>query len=204
MTFNLTVNSDGSGGVIASGSYTYNSPAMFGNMIGKKIIPVSGSMTATAHPTTYVTYYILVDTSQSMGIGTTQADMNNLYTRVATYKDGGGDIGCVFGCHVLGPGQTLTNEYLAHNVSPPITLRIDSAVAAIQTIVSAANSIAGSTRNISFALYTIQNDPTTQNVLGKILTPPSSNYSTVSTRRPRSTSATTPAPGSATATSRTN
>ncbi len=163
VSFNLTVTSDGTGGVTAAATYSYNSPTLFGGLINRSTIPVSGGSQSTAHPVTYVNYYILVDTSQSMGIGATATDMQNLYNRVQSYGNAlPGDIGCVFGCHVKqtqsGQTQKYTNEDLAHNskYGTPITLRIDAAIAAIQDIVSAASATAGNTRNIQFGVYTIQ------------------------------------------------
>ncbi len=183
--FSLAVNPDGNGGVIANASYNFQSPTFFARLIGMSSIGLSGNVQSTAHPVTYVNYYILVDTSQSMGIGATQTDMQNLYNRVVSYNNGsGGDAGCVFGCHVQAPSnggglQPYTNEYLAHNISPAITLRIDSAVSAIQDIVAAAATVAGSTRNISIGLYTIQADPTVSGSYLGTITSPTSNYTSL-------------------------
>ena len=165
-TFSLSVVSDGAGGVVSQGTYKYNSPAFFASILGFSNFPLSGSASTTARPLIYVNYYILVDASQSMGIAATQTDMDTLYARVAANHNGGsGDVGCVFGCHVLGPGQSVTNEDLAHNITrnwgPRINLRIDAAVTAIQSIIAQAQTIAGTTKNVQFALYTIQEDPTT-------------------------------------------
>lgn len=184
VNFTLNVSSDGSGGVVASGTYKYASPTFFGGIIGRSTIPLSGSVRSTAHPVTYLNYYILTDTSQSMGIGATAADMQNLYDRVAAYGNGsGGEAGCVFGCHVRAPSnagglQKYTNEDLAHNMGRPITLRIDAAVSAIQGIISSAATIAGTTKNIRIGLYTLQADPTTGSYLGTVSSP-SSNYATL-------------------------
>jgi hypothetical protein len=82
----------------------------------------------------------------------------------------------VFGCHVLDAGNPpYTNEYLAHNMSPSITLRIDSAVSAIQSIIGAAQMAAGTNANIKIGLYTMSKDPVTGNLLNTISSP-SSNY----------------------------
>ncbi len=172
VNFSLSVVSDGSGGVIATGSYTYNSPTFFGGLLGINNISLSGTAKTTARPVTYVNYYILVDTSQSMGIAATQSDMDALYNRVVAYNNhSNSEPGCVFGCHVKANVQgtngiqPYTNEDLAHNTlanyGPRINLRIDAAVSAIQSIINTASSIAGSTKNIQFALYTIQLDPAT-------------------------------------------
>ena len=178
---NLSVVSDGNGGVIATGTYNYAMPTFFSGIIGIKTMPLTGTIVSTAKPPTYVNYYILVDGSQSMGIATSQADMVTLFNRVKAYGNGtAGETGCVFGCHVKGPGQKYTNEYLAHGINPPVTLRIDSAVQAIQQIVATAQSTVGTAKNIAFGLYVMQADPTTGKYLNTIVSPPSTDYTTVS------------------------
>lgn len=188
--FNLSVVSDGSGGVIATGSYTYNAPTFFGGVLGFNNIPLAGTAKTTARPVTYVNYYILVDTSQSMGIAATQTDMDALYNRVVLYKNhSNDDPGCVFGCHVKGNVngsnggiQPYANEDLAHNLltyyGPRINLRIDAAVSSILSIINTAASIATTTKNIKFALYEIQLDPKTNNLLTPV-SPMSNDYSTL-------------------------
>ncbi len=182
VTPNFSVVSNGTGGVIATASYTYAVPTFISGIIGMSTIPVSGSAKATANPLTYINYYILVDVSQSMGIGATQADMNTLYNRIAQYGNGSdGEIGCAFACHVqsgngyYGGLQPYTNEYLAHNISPKVTLRIDAAVSAIQTIIGLAQSNAGTNQNIKIGLYTMNEDPT-NGTLVRTISNPSTNY----------------------------
>lgn len=172
VTSNVTVVSDGNGGVIATANYSYTTKPLFGGVLGRSSLPVAGSIQSIARPTTYVNYYILIDTSQSMGIGTTQADMSTLYDRVASYGYGSnGETGCQFGCHVAPTGHTYTNEQLAHNFSPKVTLRIDSAVQAVQSIISAASTTVGPTKNIKFGLYAIQANPNTHANLTTIMAP---------------------------------
>lgn len=178
----LTVVPDNNGGVVATASYSYSVKAIFGGVSGRTSIPVSGSIAATAKPITYVNYYILVDTSQSMGIGTTQADMSTLYDRVASYGYGSnGETGCQFGCHVAPSNHTYTNEQLAHNFSPKVTLRIDSAVQAVQNIISTASSTVGSNKNIKFGLYMIQANPFDHSFIKTVATP-SNDYATLLTQ----------------------
>ena len=158
VNFNLSVVSDGSGGVVATGSYTYNSPTFFGGILGFNNIALSGTARTTARPLVYVNYYILVDASQSMGIASTQAGMNSLYNAVSAANGGtNGSKGCVFGCHALQSGQSITNLQVARNNN--IELRIDAAVAAIKSIIASAQSVASVTKNIQFAIYTIQANP---------------------------------------------
>ena len=66
----------------------------------------------------YINYYIILDTSESMGVGSTATDMTNLFNRTKAYGNAtDGEPGCVLGCHVTtgnndGSHQTYSNEYL--------------------------------------------------------------------------------------------
>jgi Flp pilus assembly protein TadG len=177
----VTVVSNGTGGVVATASYSYAVPTFFSSIFGMTSIPVSGQVQAVANPITYINFYIVTDISQSMGIAATAADMTTLYNRVAQYGNGSeGEAGCVFGCHVTSPGQSYTNEYLAHNITPKVTLRIDSAVAAIQTAIALAQTNAGTNQNLKIGLYTMSEDPVTGKLVNTI-SAPSSNYSNLKT-----------------------
>ena len=77
-------------------------------------------------------------------------------------------------------GQPYTNEYLAHSISPRITLRIDSAVTAIQTIITDATAAAGSNKNIKIGLYTMSADPVSGTKLNTV-SAPSNNYTSLAT-----------------------
>jgi Flp pilus assembly protein TadG len=177
----VTVVSNGSGGVIANASYTGSVSTFFSKIVGISTIPVGGSAQATANPPTYINYYIIVDVSQSMGIASTATDMTNLYNRVVTYNNGsGGETGCVFGCHVKTGSQPYTNEYLAHNISPTITLRIDSAVTAIQSIITDASNAADGSQSVKIGLYVMSQDPVGGTYV-RTISAPSANYGTLST-----------------------
>jgi hypothetical protein len=108
----------------------------------------------------YINYYIAVDISQSMGIGSTTTDQTNLFNLIKAmgYTEEG-ETGCVFGCHVAMDGHPYSNEQIAHGASPPITLRIDAAKAAIQDVITQAKQYAGAAGNIQIALYTMQLNP---------------------------------------------
>jgi Flp pilus assembly protein TadG len=181
VTPNLSVVAYGTNGVSATLTYSTRVTSYFGGLLGYTSLAVNGTATAVVNPLVYINYYIIVDISQSMGIGATASDMQTLYNRVVSYSNGsGGETGCVFGCHVKAPGQTYTNEYLAHSVSPKVTLRIDSAIAAIQDIVNAASSEAGSNQNIKIGIYTMSKDPVSGNLVNTI-SAPSYNFSNLLT-----------------------
>ena len=181
--FNLTVTPNGKGGVNSVGSYTYDYPTFFAGVIGMSTMPLNSQIKASANPTTYIDYYIVVDVSQSMGIGATPADMQRLYDVVVSNGNAsGGEAGCVFGCHVMAPGQHTTNEQLAHSASPRINLRIDAAVAAIQNIIADAQVAAGTNKNIRIGMYTINRDPNKPGVYVNVISPPSASYATLTTQ----------------------
>ena len=156
--------------VQVSGTFT---PSFLG-LMGLKKIALSATSKSTANIPTYINYYIIVDASQSMGIASTQTDMDTLYSRVVKYGNASEPYqpGCVFGCHVQGDTSSITgisnsiqpytNEDLAHNSSygSYVTLRIDAAKSAIVGIIEDAKAAAGSVQNIKFALYTMSDDPT--------------------------------------------
>ena len=181
----LTVTPNSTGGDVANLTYTANVPTFFAGVLGFDTIPISGHATASASPVVYINYYIIVDISQSMGIGATETDMQNLYNRSqAAGNTTDGEPGCVFACHVPLNGQSQSVEYLAHNVSPTITLRIDSAIAAIQSIIRAAQTSAGANQNIKLGLYTMSQDPIAPYPLLNTISPLSSNYSALSAAAP--------------------
>jgi Flp pilus assembly protein TadG len=151
-------------------TYSTSVPTFFSGLVGLASIPISGTASSTVTPLTYIRYYILIDISQSMGIGSTSNDMQNLYIRIANNGQGtGGEPGCVFGCHVAESTQNSSNENYAHNLvsysksgsygtdaGGYITLRIDSAISAVNTIIQAAISNENSTSpNISVGVYTM-------------------------------------------------
>jgi Flp pilus assembly protein TadG len=169
-------------------SYTGTITSNFGGFVGVAKLSVSGSASANSSIMTYINYYFIVDISQSMGLGSTAADMQNLYNRTAQYGNSSSsdhEPGCVFGCHVSAANpagtapQTYSNEFLAHSISPYITLRIDAAKTAIQEVLSTAQAQVGTAQNVQFAIYTMSKDPTT----GVLLNPVaglSSNFSSLS------------------------
>ncbi len=182
VNFQLTVSQDPNTTIVTSvATYAYSTQTFFSNLFGITSIPVAGTIRALVQPPTYVNYYILVDVSNSMGIGATQSDMAALYNRLNQlgFKQNG-ETGCVFACHDANSGSnyTYTTEQIARQLG--ITLRLDSAIAAIQSIINSAASIAGSTKNISFGLYLLQNNPNTGKKI-VTLSAPSNNYANLLT-----------------------
>ncbi|MBE7217357.1 MAG: hypothetical protein INR64_02695 [Caulobacteraceae bacterium] len=185
VTFNLQVTQNQSLGVNSVGSYTYRYPTFFAGVVGISSIPLSSQIKASANPITYIDYYILVDVSQSMGIAATQTDMNNMWNWGLSHGAGAfGEPSCVFACHIKRPEQALnpqTNEQIARSANPPVTLRLDSAIQAIQNIIAQAQVQAGTNKNIRFAIYTINGDPLHPGEKYKPVAALSSDYSNLMT-----------------------
>ena len=182
--------------ITATVSYQTTTQTILSNVIGLQKVNLYGTSTSTLTMPTYINYYIIVDSSQSMGIGSTATDMQNLYNRVIQYSnydtqsDANAKIGCVFGCHVPqtpGGGYTQpdSTENLAHlsKYGAKITLRIDAAASAIQDILTdATNAYNQSQQNlIKIGVYTMQQDPTVSgSYIQNIVSPPNYNFTATS------------------------
>ena len=158
----------------ATTTYTAKIGAAFGSLAGVNWLNLNGKAVATATGKTYINYYFIVDSSNSMGIGATSQDMAALFARTQAlgYVENK-QKGCVFGCHVpsmKSPGvpYQYSNEYVAHNLGSYITLRIDAAKSAMQSVVQAAAKATNSDGSIKFAIYTMQQDPFSGTLLNGI------------------------------------
>ncbi len=188
--------------VSATVSYNTSTATQFSKVLGMSSIAVAGTSVATLTMPTYQNYYVLLDISQSMGIAATPTDMGNLYKRSAGLGLLRG--GCVFACHntqEMGAAKDpYSMEFVAHDPSfgAPITLRLDSAMSAVQDMIlnaqaSQANSQAGggASNLIQIGLYTMSgfaavsptasdmpSPPTDPNMLN-IISNPTSNFTSL-------------------------
>ena len=84
--------------------------------------------------------HLLLDISQSMGLGATEQDMKDLF--VATRDNpASGHKACAFACHVPQFGQTVSNESIAK--ANNITLRVDVLRDAVRNLVTQAKAAMG-------------------------------------------------------------
>lgn len=156
-------------------TYSAQSGTFFGALIGYNSIQVGGTATAARSTAPYINIYVLVDNSQSMGIGSTQTDMINLYN----ITDKKNNDGCVFGCHVpltVPTKEPYSDEALAH--SNNITLRIDSAKSAITTMINQAQA-ANESNFVKFALYTMGGGHSSSSTTLVKIADPSNNYTSL-------------------------
>ena len=103
----------GASGFVVSGSSTFDIPTQFMKMFGFTSTHTTVASTAVGSVPTYQNFHLLLDISQSMGIGATQADMAKLYSVTSP--------SCVFGCHY---GSPISNSQIAKNNG--VYLRIDA------------------------------------------------------------------------------
>jgi hypothetical protein len=111
----------------------------FGGLVGITNIAISGASAATAALPKYLDFYVVVDTSGSMGIPTSSADQELLMASNpdnAIEQANGYVGGCQFACHFVGYGgfnYTQTNN---------IPLKLNSVGASLQALLSTATSTA--------------------------------------------------------------
>lgn len=78
----------------ATATYAQSMPTSLSGMFGVKTLSVAGTAEASMEPPgkSYLDLYLLMDTSQSMGLAATESAQNYMLAQV----------GCQFGCHVPG------------------------------------------------------------------------------------------------------
>ena len=176
LTANISVvdTTSASGGKKRTVTLTFSgqSTTFFGPLIGYNSLQVGGLATASRSTAPYINIYVLIDNSQSMGIASTQADMNTLYS-VTQKKNGDG---CVFGCHVALEGEPYADEALGHTNG--VTLRIDSAKSAITTMINQATAN-NESAFVKFALYTMGGGHASSSTLLTKIADVSNNYTSL-------------------------
>jgi Flp pilus assembly protein TadG len=113
-------------------SYTAQSRNVFGGILHMATIPLSGSSTAnTANPPN-IDFYLLLDSSPSMGIAGTQADIATMVAATSSIPGyvKQGPTGCAFACHEVNPAaDNLGNPHGEDNYALArilgVTLRTD-------------------------------------------------------------------------------
>jgi Flp pilus assembly protein TadG len=116
-------------------SYSFSMPTFLMAVLGAPTMTVAGSSTATVTLPTYVNLFIILDNSESMGIGATAADQTIVNNAT----------GCAIACHYAGSDTTAQARAAGAN------LRIDAAKSAIYSAL--ANVPSNSTYQV--AVYTM-------------------------------------------------
>jgi Flp pilus assembly protein TadG len=138
-------------------------------------VPVSVTSTASATGAPNINFYLLLDSSPSMGIAATTDGINTMIANTQYECDsppaGGSTCGCAFACHesnpsgeqhcnatsctIPGSGNPGGEDNYALSQSLGVTLRIDNLREAVQSLMSTAQS-AETTNNATYqmAIYT--------------------------------------------------
>ena len=132
-------------------SYTATSSNAFSSMLHMATINIGGIAKAANSNAPNIDFYLLLDTSPSMGIPSSQSGIDTMVAN--TSKQGG----CAFACHETNPNGSdnagnpggIDNYQLARNLG--VTLRIDLIKQAAQNLISTA----ASTQIINKAVYRV-------------------------------------------------
>jgi Flp pilus assembly protein TadG len=118
------------GNFVAVINYSATVNTMFLGMVGKPIIPVSGTATASFAAAKFQRFYMLLDNSPSMGVAATQQGIDTLVN----------NIGCAFACHIDNNGviDYNSNYYKARQLG--VTIRIDVVASAVASLMDTATS----------------------------------------------------------------
>jgi len=125
-------------------NYSTTSTALFGKLVGKTSVALTGTSAATGSVPPNIDFYLLLDNSPSMAIAATTAGIN---TMVANTSDQ-----CAFACH---ESDTAPNDYYGLARSLGVTLRMDLVRQATQNLMSTAQSTqASNNAHYRSAIYT--------------------------------------------------
>lgn len=123
------------GEVSAIVDYEIALPTTLGRIFGYDIMQGSASSGTVVGLPLHYDIHLLLDVSQSMGLGATQADMAALFE--ATSRIHGPEDGCAFGCHVPGKdSHSMTNSEIARDNN--IRMRVDVLRDAVRDIADSA------------------------------------------------------------------
>ncbi|WP_158811819.1 TadE/TadG family type IV pilus assembly protein [Beijerinckia sp. L45] len=143
----------------ATVSYTAASQNAFATLLKMKTMTIGGTSQSSANVAPNINFYLLIDTSPSMGIAATTAGIN---TMVANTSQQGG---CAFACHETNPaaGDVVGNPVPKHSSTPEdnytlarnlgVTLRIDLVQTAVSSMISTAIAT-GSQNNAKYQIGT--------------------------------------------------
>lgn len=136
-------------------------PTAFMKMAGIPSVAVNRHSQATIGTANeYINFHVVIDTSNSMGLAASPAEMQRLYDwTVAGGYSMDAQAGCVFACHARPWNKPMTFLQYARSATPPVRLRIDAARDAVRQLIDDAlvNAPAGNVATTRFALYSASN-----------------------------------------------
>ncbi|SDR08731.1 Flp pilus assembly protein TadG [Rhizobiales bacterium GAS191] len=150
-------------------TYSGTVQTAFGGILGVNSVAIGGTSTAQVNAPPYVNFYLLLDNSPSMGLGATDADINNLITLTANQTSTvspnvkSGSIpraNCAFACHqhTFDSSGNITGDDLNDNYhiakKNGVTLRIDVLRTATQQLTQTATANTIQPNQFSMGVYT--------------------------------------------------
>jgi Flp pilus assembly protein TadG len=130
------------GGTITSTvDFSADIATMFLGVMGKSVMTVSGTSTATVSMPLYIDFYLLLDNSPSMGVAATPADVTTLVNHTTDQ--------CAFACHDLND----PNNYYNLAKSLGVTTRIDVLRQATANLMDTAAATATYSSQFRMAIY---------------------------------------------------
>jgi hypothetical protein len=140
--------------------YTGAANNAFPGVLHQASWPLSGQSATRNQGAPNINFYLLLDDSPSMAIGATSSDINTLIANTQHQVDSSGFKGCGFACHETNPAADnlgnpggIDNYQLARNLR--VTLRIDRVAQAVQSLMTTAESVSTTNRNMyGIAIYT--------------------------------------------------
>ncbi len=155
---NVKVTIEGST-ITSQTGYAAGVPTAFSQLFGVKTFQIAGNSGASMTLSPYVNVHVLVDISQSMGIGATDEDQKIIRNmKVRRWGNQPGPNGCAFGCHIAqaefqsnDPRYPFLNTYdMAHEAGAK--MRIDVVRNAVQKL--SANLLSRSDKRYQVAIHT--------------------------------------------------
>jgi Flp pilus assembly protein TadG len=148
------------GSLTATVTYTATLASLAPGIFGTYFTTVTGTSTATSSIPAYTNFFLLLDGSPSMGIGSTAANIATMQSQN----------GCAFACH--SPNATAANYpgFSPTPVQPTSMLRIGALQSATSQLVSTAISSQQVTNQYKIGVYSFANTVTTISSLTTNLT----------------------------------
>ena len=139
--------------ITGSVTYSYQNPTMLMKLLGKNNLTVGNTVTSSLAMKVYANIIVLLDVSESMGVGASAADQALMAPALAPYLNNNS---CVYACHydlytVPGYAQPQTSEQIAHEAGA--TLRIDVARQALNDALCSLPTDG----SVKVAIYTVSN-----------------------------------------------
>jgi Flp pilus assembly protein TadG len=143
------------GSLTATVNYTATLTSLAPGIFGNYFTMVTGTSTATSSVPAYTNFFLLLDGSPSMGIGSTAANITTMQAQN----------GCAFACH--SPNATAANYpgFSPTPVQPTSMLRIGALQSATSQLVSTAISSQQITNQYKIGVYSFANTVTTISTL---------------------------------------